>query len=1070
MAETIGFALQFFAASAASSAYAVGSWLVANAALVNFAGALVIGQSQKKRQQKKARSAAFASLKDGEVTLSGAVVPRRKIYGTDKVGVQLVYGCESGANGEYLHLVLKAADHQCEAIDGIYFGDVELPAPDGSGDITSGEYAKTATHFAVEAWSGTSKVLAHTPAGAITVTRDAGEGGADVLTLTTDYTVSGTTVTIPGGGSGYINYQWTEATPLVRVAKYLGAPGQVADAALVTASGGEWASTATGDGVCYITLRITYDHEVFGQGGLPEVKLRVRGARVYDPRKDSTVSGGSGAHRFNDPSTWEWSENAALIAADWQRDSEFGVGAAAGEVIGTELITEANLADELVALYNTGTAAFTNGSANVTGTGTAWSTHVFPGMTFVAPGAVEYTVASVTDDTHLVLTANYAGSTASGQAYTVSQRRYTFNGSFETDTAPKDSLEDVNQAMAGKCIWSQGRWRVRVGAHRTPTVTITADQLAGGVSGQCGVSIRDDFNAVRAVHRSMQGLWPEQQAPLVTNATYEADDGGERVVRTIQLASAMDSMRAQRLAKIELELGRMGLTAQLPCNLAPYDLAPGDTVAVLLDRYGWASKVFEVGERTFAPPGLHYALRETASGVWAWNYGDETAFDLAPDTSFTNPRTPPAALTGLAADSTSAQQLVLGNGSIVPRAKLTWTASSDIWVLKGGRIEVQFKLDSDATWSDAPAVPGDATVAYVAPVQYTRQTLFRIRPVNESGRAGAWTTIVHLVGTAAGAGGGGNLLSNSSFEVDSNGDGLADSWTAYASGTTGTVTRSLVSTGARHGSKVQRVACAGLGTTASDRAGFYQSISQSGSGRLTLRVGVKANAGSHLRLVADFVSGGSTVAAIGSTTLVATGDWQDIVFAGDVPAFDTVNVYCWQEQNTSLSGATADWDAAQLVFGAATAYSPRADEILAGAVDTTELADEAATSVLTTTSSSGLASIAYSAIGFDCEMLVTAEYTATLVRGASNAGELCLGIGKGSVPISGNLANAVLTIEDDPAQPSLRFKTVKRARFAITAGEGGSTIYFASSFAGTTPGGPSESAAAVEMQVEIVKR
>jgi hypothetical protein len=48
-------------------------------------------------------------------------------------------------------------------------------------------------------------------------------------------------------------------------------------------------------------------------GGRPRFGFVLKGKLCYDPRLDSTVAGGSGAHRWDDPSTWEWSENAAVV-------------------------------------------------------------------------------------------------------------------------------------------------------------------------------------------------------------------------------------------------------------------------------------------------------------------------------------------------------------------------------------------------------------------------------------------------------------------------------------------------------------------------------------------------------------------------------------------------------------------------------------------------------------------------------------------------------------------------------------------------------------------------------------
>lgn len=70
--------------------------------------------------------------------------------------------------------------------------------------------------------------------------------------------------------------------------------------------------------------------------------------------------------------------------------------------------------------YIDGTVTVTSGSAAVVGSGTLFSSHVTAGDIFTIVGSsVPYVVGSVTDDTHLTLTANYAGTTASGASYAI---------------------------------------------------------------------------------------------------------------------------------------------------------------------------------------------------------------------------------------------------------------------------------------------------------------------------------------------------------------------------------------------------------------------------------------------------------------------------------------------------------------------------------------------------------------------------------------------------------------------------------------------------------------------------
>lgn len=79
--------------------------------------------------------------------------------------------------------------------------------------------------------------------------------------------------------------------------------------------------------------------------GSLSISARVRGRRLYDPRKDSTVSGGAGVHRLNNPATWEWSDCPALADADFLANATYGCGRTVDWV---SVIAAANANDALV--------------------------------------------------------------------------------------------------------------------------------------------------------------------------------------------------------------------------------------------------------------------------------------------------------------------------------------------------------------------------------------------------------------------------------------------------------------------------------------------------------------------------------------------------------------------------------------------------------------------------------------------------------------------------------------------------------------------------------------------------
>jgi len=118
--------------------------------------------------------------------------------------------------------------------------------------------------------------------------------------------------------------------------------------------GSSW--DGAGAGVAHIGLKwdLGGDNAEKVEGGIPtRITQVVKGSKVYDPRLDDT-RGGSGAHRADDQSTWEWSDNWALIVAHYllgYRNNGklvYGVGINPDDVDWLQVATMANVCDETV--------------------------------------------------------------------------------------------------------------------------------------------------------------------------------------------------------------------------------------------------------------------------------------------------------------------------------------------------------------------------------------------------------------------------------------------------------------------------------------------------------------------------------------------------------------------------------------------------------------------------------------------------------------------------------------------------------------------------------------------------
>jgi hypothetical protein len=133
---------------------------------------------------------------------------------------------------------------------------------------------------------------------------------------------------------------------------------------VVPTNGPGWTSDDTGAGICYAVVDYLADSPTAKHpawpGGRPTFLWVVKGKRCYDPRLDTTV-GGSGSHRWQDPSTWEWSENPIVCHYNYERGVYacdrvdqpsmllVGRGLTATEVPPANIFANANLCDEVMA-------------------------------------------------------------------------------------------------------------------------------------------------------------------------------------------------------------------------------------------------------------------------------------------------------------------------------------------------------------------------------------------------------------------------------------------------------------------------------------------------------------------------------------------------------------------------------------------------------------------------------------------------------------------------------------------------------------------------------------------------
>jgi len=109
------------------------------------------------------------------------------------------------------------------------------------------------------------------------------------------------------------------------------------DSAL-TAASTKWTSDHKLLDTAYMVVKLTYDIDQFANG-LPNISTVVRGKKVLNPATSTTA----------------WSQNPALCVYDYLRDTKYGLGESAGNILTSSINAAATVCDETVALAAGGT-------------------------------------------------------------------------------------------------------------------------------------------------------------------------------------------------------------------------------------------------------------------------------------------------------------------------------------------------------------------------------------------------------------------------------------------------------------------------------------------------------------------------------------------------------------------------------------------------------------------------------------------------------------------------------------------------------------------------------------------
>jgi hypothetical protein len=364
--------------------------------------------------------------------------------------------------------------------------------------------------------------------------------------------------TAAGGAQGrFVNYL-TVTTRLV---------GQAGNAITVDSN---WNSTATLTGCAHLHIRYrltgTSDKQQspFAGGVSGRMTIRGKGAKVYDPRLDSTA-GGSGSQRANDQSTWAWNDNASRNPAlqllfyllGWRINGKLavGMGLPPARIDLQSFITAANICDESVSLSGGG------GEPRYRSDG----------------------VISEGDDRQAVI-----------------ENLCSAMNAILRDAGGKIALNVVKNDLA------------------SPSAHFTIDDILGDELWEQTPPLTQSFNIIRGrwIDPSDTALYQPVDFPEVG---FTSLDGIDRI-QTVDYPLVQSPSQAQRLAKQRLQ--RLQYQGRYSAVFGPraWAVSLGEVVELSHEGLGWSQKLFRIIEQTVDQSGqTKMTLLEEHPSIYAWD-------------------------------------------------------------------------------------------------------------------------------------------------------------------------------------------------------------------------------------------------------------------------------------------------------------------------------------------------------------------------------------------------------------------------------------------------------------------
>lgn len=583
-------------------------------------------------------------------TAAGGKIP--VIYGRRRVGAQIVYMDTASNRSKDLFIVYALSVGECEQIEG---QTIEL---DGNPITDSSRFR--------DGWYiGSDKI----------------SSGAGSLNTADQVGINNGSANAGQGG--------TDPSKRYRAVFNLhhGATTQTADPMLIASVGSQWTSAHKLNGITYIAAAYEYDVKAIFKG-VPQLTVVVKGQKVYDPRFDSTVTGGSGSQRLATLSTYEWTDNSACCFLNYIANDKYGKGLTSSDLDLESFRVAAVLTDTLVdtpdfnGSYASTTWSASDGSNQITFTNESqWSKYKLGDTLYLkdSSGSLIVNGKTISDiqrnkfygqsQQNIIIIDDEFDDDYDDEGGTslVKSKRFHCNGVIDTNKNVMENAKELLGNMRGILNYVDGKYELLIEDTGSSEFTVTDDHIIDGISIDYG---NKDNRANKVVVEFFNGAQGYEQDTVTvyhnnSTSTYKDDDGGEELEVKVAAPHVVSPYVAWNMGKAVLSRSRYQTSINFMATPELYKVNVGSIITVTYAGLGLSGKLFRIETMDLQANGL--------IAIGAIEYFDIYTWVIPPVESVPPKSDPPTGFelvvpTGLSFSDTS---------NINPRAFLTWTENTD---------------------------------------------------------------------------------------------------------------------------------------------------------------------------------------------------------------------------------------------------------------------------------------------------------------------------------------------------------------------------------------------------------